>query len=134
MLNILLIWLAFFVNSPDQLNCRQYRLDISEAGFFERDTSCYVSTFEKKMTRDRLIVTTDSISVKFAVMRYYTIRDGFQAFAIIVGQPDQLYVIREMTRENGAYYFSALPIRMSNRIERPINAIAIEVSNQKICN
>lgn len=135
MFNILLIWLLAFIGNNDQsFICHQYRLTVNDSTLYQTEQVCYISTFEKSQRKYYLTIHTDSLTVKFSILNTFPIKDGQRSFAIVTGHPDQLYTLVEIYREEyNQYYFAAYPIRMSGRIHRNIDGVALEISNQKIC-
>lgn len=155
MLKVLLIWLLALTGTPDHFSprsyyCREYNLVVTQGLHQVSDKVCYTSTLTKEKKKHVLTIKTDSLTLHFGVLRTFplaTSRNGVnkgsytgsQTFAIILGEPDQLYVIREETRveENQEqsiryYVFSVLPINPRGRL-KPIEGHVLEVSNREIC-
>jgi hypothetical protein len=133
LLNILLIWLLAFIGKPDQSSptyfCRQYEMTLdSSSCLLTTEPIKYSSTFERTYHKHFLTIKTDSVMIRFAVLRTYTIPRGFQTFAIIPGEPEQLYVIHEFTHGD-TYYFTYRPVKQYNRT---INGKILEISNKEI--
>lgn len=147
MLNILLIWLLSFTGTPDQstsLNCAEYNFSVIDSDLRRKKKICYVSTLTKHQRKHILTIRTDSIAVQFAVLRTFYLSPsqdggfkGTRTYAVILGEPDQLYLIQEMIKERGDksyYYFSLRPVQQNGSIHRNIRGRVLEVSNQPICN
>ena len=119
--------------------CREYTLDIGELNVAS-DSTCYVSGLTKEHRKYIVTISTTKYSNRFAVLRSFPIKThvytGTLTFAVILGEPDQLYVIREESGSVGGdyyYFFSLRPIEQSDRMNRRIHGRVLEVSNIKIC-
>lgn len=152
MLKILLIWCLAFFATPDQIfsqdiyHCQEFDLN----DHVLTNQVCYLSSFKKTKKKYILTVETDSITMRLGILRSFPIFNrkdtdpyhgkgsltGSLSFAIILGQPDQLYVVREEIREikfERYYFFSIIPIQQNERLNRPIKGHVLQVSNQPIC-
>jgi hypothetical protein len=142
---------SFSLPPPSQSSeifyCHEYD---HEASHTLANEICYTSTFKKTLKKYILTIETDSITLRFGVLRTLPIitrkesdpyngkgsHHGTQSFAIILGQPDQLYVIREETRIIGFkryYWFSIIPIRQNPQTPKPEKGHVVEISTEQIC-
>jgi hypothetical protein len=146
MLKVILIWLFAFTAAPDQTssdplyNCKSYSTEIKVGQHINTEPSCYTSTLFTHKKKHLLTVSTENTYVRFAVLERFDTKTGYKIFAVIAGQPDQMYIIQEDIRvvENATqriryYYFSYRPINISTRPNRNIVGQVLEVSNQIIC-
>lgn len=155
MLKVFLIWLLALTGTPDHFSprtyyCQEYHLVVTQGLHQVSEQICYTSTLTKEKKKYVLTIKTDSLTLRFGVLRTFPLATnkngvnkgsytGSQTFAIILGEPDQLYVIREEMRveENQEqriryYVFSVRPINQKGRLKR-VEGHVLEVSNREIC-
>jgi hypothetical protein len=133
--------------SEEALYCREYDQD---GEVTQINNICYTSPLKKTLKKYILTVETDSLSLRFGILRTLPIttrkdedpyngkgsHTGTQKFAIILGQPDQLYVIREETRNIGFkryYWFSIIPIKQNPQTRKPVKGHVLLASTEEIC-
>lgn len=158
MLKVFLIWLLALIGTPDQPTfqttsyyCREYDLVIDEGLLSRTNKICYLSPIKKIRKKHVLTVQTDSLTLRFGVLRTFPLATnkngvnrgsytGSQTFAVILGEPDQLYVIREeiYVEKNHEqriryYVFTIHPIKQFRTGER-VEGHVLEASNKEICN
>lgn len=127
-----LIFLLFPVSLFGQdLYCREYKIEIRDTSI-TYDSACYVSQIVMTQKKYILTISTDRYLNRFAILRSFPLDNCTLMFAVIPGQPDQLYAIREESRPV-YYFFSVHPIYQS-MIRRVLKGTVLECSNKQICN
>lgn len=74
--------------------------------------------------------------MRFAVLRTHHIKTGTLKLAVVLGEPNQLYSIRQeiLLHENAeTYFFSFHPIRQDNRVNKVIEGYVLEAAGYKFC-
>lgn len=123
---LLLTFFSFLIkneNDGQVYTVLQYSVTTVNNIIIKFNVKCYKSTFSKKIKRQFLYIKTDSVEIKYHIIKNES--DGHLL------SKDKIPYVLKIISKNGDYYMTIAPFKFNHKYLYQGDAIAI--SNKEIC-
>jgi len=135
----LLICFLLFISlalSAQQLYCKQYSVTLIDNTLLIQDKDCYISPLKISHGRSIFKIRTNKSHYVLSILHQY--KSVFQLRTVnittIAVMDNQLYVIKEIHREqDNSYYFTMKPIQFNRLSDDILGRPALDASSVPIC-